>query len=77
MRKYSNEKCDSCKFDHYDKDQVNIHMIKNHRFKLCLQCDNTIKNKEVLLKKTFCLKEVLRIKDPDITDHELSRLVKR
>ena len=56
MRKYSNEKCDSCKFDHYGKDQVNIHMIKNHRFKLCLQCDDTIKNKEILLKKTFCLK---------------------
>ena len=49
MRKYANEKCDSCKFDHYENDQVNIHMIMNHKFKLCLQCDDTIKNKEILL----------------------------
>ena len=76
MRKYSSEKCYSCKFDHYDKDQVTIHKVKNHQFKLCLQCDDTIKDKEVLLKKTFCLKEILKIQYPDTSAKELDRLVK-
>ena len=76
MRKYSSEKCYSCKFDHYDKDQVTIYKVKNHQFKLCLQCDDTIKDKEVLLKKTFCLKEILKIQYPDTSERELDRLVK-
>ena len=45
-------------FDHYDKDQVIIHAVQKHQFKLSLQCDDTIKNKEVLLKKKFCPKEI-------------------
>ena len=48
----------TCNFDHYDKDQVIIHAVKKHQFKLSLQCDDTIKNKEVLLKKKFCPKEI-------------------
>ena len=68
-------KCYVCKF-WYEKDLINVHKIKDHEFKLCLQCEFTIKNKEVLLKKTFCLKELLRNEYPDISKKELERLVK-
>ena len=37
------EKCDACNFDYFEKDQMKLHKIKQHRFKLCLQCDDTIK----------------------------------
>ena len=47
------EKCDACKFDFYDKDQVIVHTIKMHMFKLCLQCDDTIEKKKALFLKTF------------------------
>ena len=67
-------KCYACKF-FYEKDLINLHKITDHEFKLCLQCEFTIKNKEVLLKKTFCLKEILRIEYPDISKRELDRLV--
>ena len=76
-RKYSNEKCDACKFDHYDKDQVKIHIMKHHKFKLCLQCDDTVKNMEALLKETFCLKAILKFQYPDITDQERYTALRR
>ena len=67
-------KCYACKF-FYEQDLIKIHKIKYVLFKVCLQCEFTIKNKEVLLKKTFCLKEILRIEYPDISKRELDRLV--
>ena len=69
------EKCDACMFNCYDKDQVIVHTIKKHKFQLCLQCDNTIKNKEVLLPKTFSLRKILQLEYPDITNKDLDRLV--
>ena len=68
-------RCYACKF-FYEKDLIKVHKIKEVDFKLCLQCEFTIKNKEVLLKKTFCLKELLRVEYPDISKKELDRMVK-
>ena len=68
MRKYSNEKCDACKFDHFSKVQVKCHKLRNHQFKLRLQCNDTIKNKEFLLKNALCLKEILKTRYPDRLD---------
>ena len=36
------KKCETDKFDFYAKDKVKIH--KKYQLKLCLQCDDTIKN---------------------------------
>ena len=58
------------------KDQVQTHKVKNRQFQLCLQCDDTIKNKEVLLKKTFCLKKIPKHQDSYISEKELDCLVK-
>ena len=74
-RKALKEKCDACMFNCYDKDQVIVHTIKKHKFQLCLQCDYTIKNKEVLLSKTFSLRKILQLEYPDITNKDLDRLV--
>ena len=70
------EKCDACKFDCYDKDQVIVFKIKNYTFKLCLHCDDTIENKEVLLSKTFDLQKILKVKYPDTSSKVLDGLVK-
>ena len=69
------EKCDACKFDCYNKDQVIVHTIKTHKFKLCLQCDDTIEKKEALLSKTFDLRNILKIKYPDMSSKVLNSLV--
>ena len=68
-------KCYACKF-FYEQDLIKIHKIKDVQFKLCLQCEFNIKNKEDLVKKSFCMKDILRIEYPDITNKELERLVK-
>ena len=46
-------KCDACKFDYYKKAEIKVHIIDEHEFMLCLQCYHTIKNKEILLSRTF------------------------
>ena len=73
-RKALKEKGESCMFNSYDKDQVIVHTIKKHKFQLCFQCDYTIKNKEVLLSKTFSLRKILQLEYPDITNKDLDRL---
>ena len=40
-RKYSNKKCDACKFDHYDEDQVKIHMNDIHTESEFHMCNKT------------------------------------
>ena len=70
------EKCDACKFDCYDQDQVIAHTIRTHKFKLCRQCDDTIEKKEALLSKTFDLRNILKIKYPDMSSKVLYSLVK-
>ena len=54
-------------------DQVNLHKIKKINFLLCLNCDASIKRKEILLSKQFCMREVLREEFPGISRNELER----
>ena len=57
----SYQKCDTCKLEHFNGNQVKIHEIKEHKFMLCLECDKNIKHKEVLLTKDFDMKDYLSV----------------
>ena len=73
--KRSRNRCYACNFNDYDEDQVKIHKIKDHKFILCLNCDFTIEKKEILLSKTFNMREVLRKEFPNITSEALDQMV--
>ena len=75
-KKVRNE-CYACHFDDYENNQVNLHKIKNLNFLLCLNCDASIKRKEILLSTKFCMREVLREEFPGISSKELDRMVRK
>ena len=67
-------KCYACKFV-YEKDVIKIHQIKGHEFKLCVQCDFIIINKEILTSRNFNMKKILRKELPNSSNEEIDRLV--
>ena len=80
VQKFQNKSgnlCDACQFDDPEEDQINIHKIKYNKFILCFNCDLTIRRKEIMLSKTFDMREVLRKEFPDISCEALDRMVKK
>ena len=70
-----NKTCDACKFDYKNSD-IKVHMIDEHEFMLCLQCDHTIKNNEILLSRTFDMRKVLKMEYPNMSSKDINQLVK-
>ena len=75
------EKCDACKFDYFEKFDIKKHSIKKHVFYLCLQCDQTIEDKNILISKNFSMRYFLRKQfkswGQELSSSDLDRLVKK
>ena len=65
-------KCDTCKFD---KDNVKLHIVQEHRFMLCLKCDENIEHKEIMLTKNFVMKDFLSVGFRDVSLKEIAKMV--
>ena len=71
----SYQKCDTCKFEHFNGNQVKLHEIQEHKFMLCLKCDKNIKHKEVLLTKDFDMKDYLSVIFRNVSLTEIAKMV--
>ena len=68
-------KCDTCKFDNFEDDQVKQHEINEHMFMLCLKCDKQIDHKEILLTENFDMKTFLSVRFRDTPMNEIDKMV--
>ena len=48
------KKCEPFKFEDFEKDQIKVHEENKSKFTFCMQCDDTITNKEVLFRTSAC-----------------------
>ena len=71
----SKEKCDTCKFKNFDKNQVKEYNVKEQRFMICSKCDKFLEHKEILLTDNFSMKDWLSVKLPQVSLEEISHMV--
>lgn len=71
----SKEKCDTCKFKNFDKNQVKEYNVKEQRFMICSKCDKFLEHKEILLTDNFSMKDWLSVKLPKASLEEISHMV--
>ena len=71
----SKEKCNACKFDNFNTNQVKEYQVKEHRFMICHKCDKYLEHKEILLTDKFSMKDWLSVKLPKASLEEISHMV--
>ena len=75
VKKDTKLKCDTCKFDNFEDDQVKQHEIVEHMFMLCLNCDKQIYHKEIILSENFHMKTFLSVRFRDTLMKEIDKMV--
>ena len=73
--KKTSQKCDACRFENFEKNQVKIHKVKKHKFMLCMKCDKMLEHKEILTTKNFDMKDYLSVKFRDKSLEEIAKMV--
>ena len=73
--KKPSQKCDACRFENFEKNQVKIHKVKKHKFMLCMKCDKMLEHKEILTTKNFDMKDYLSVKFRDKSLEEIAKMV--
>ena len=59
-KRWGEEKCEACKFDYFEKEEIIKHKIENHRIYLCLQCDQMIADKNIMINTNFDMRDLVR-----------------
>ena len=75
VKKDSKPKCDTCKFENFEDNQVKEYEIGEHTFLLCLNCDKHIHHKEILLTENFDMKTCLIVRFRDTPMNEIDKMV--
>ena len=57
-KRWGEEKCDVCKFEYFEKEEIIKHKIENHRISLCLLCDQMITDKSLLINTNFDMRDL-------------------
>ena len=75
QEKKPSQKCDACRFENFEKNQVKIHKVKKHKFMLCMKCDKMLEHKEILTTKNFDMRDYLSVKFCDKSLEEIAKMV--